>query len=196
MKIAIEGNIGCGKSTVISRLCQETRLPIFLEPVEDWKEWLTIFYKDPAKYGFAFNVNVLMTFNNWSNNSFPAIYERSPLSNRFVFAELQRDHGKMTILEMSLFHDLYKKLGWTPNTIIYIKTDPTTCYERMMKRGRECESQVSLEYLQDVHKKYEELINRYSNTLMTNMIIIDGNRTHDEVYADVYKVVSALTKTG
>jgi deoxyadenosine/deoxycytidine kinase len=194
MKIAIEGNIGCGKSTVISRLCTETRLPIFLEPVDDWKDWLTLFYNDPARYGLAFNLNVLMTFNRWKGNEFQAIYERSPLSNRFVFAELQKDHGKMNALELDLFHKLYLKLGWAPDVIIYIKTNPEVCHTRMLQRARECESQVSLSYLQDVDKKYEDMILNTPPDVTT--ITVDGNRSHEAVYTEIHKIIKRLTREG
>lgn len=188
MKICIEGNIGCGKSTIISRLCQETRLPVFLEPVEDWSEWLSLFYKDPARWGMAFNVKVLMSFNKWKNNEFKAIYERSPLSNRHVFCQLQHDRGQVNALEIDLFDELYQKLAWTPDTIIYIKTDPTTSMERMQKRGRCCESEVPLEYLQAVHDKYEDVIGKFQDKTIT----IDGNRPAEEVYQDVVRIVRKL----
>jgi deoxyadenosine/deoxycytidine kinase len=165
MKISIEGNIGCGKSTLISRLCAETRLPVFLEPVEEWGEWLSLFYSDPARWGMSFNIKVLMSFSKWKNNEFDAIYERSPVSNRHVFCQLQCDEGKVTPLELSLFDDIYQHVGWLPDVILYIRTDPLVSLERMQKRGRKCEESVSLEYLTAVHNKYENIVARCKNTL-------------------------------
>ena len=42
MKITIEGNIGSGKTSVLQKIFERKRIPIFLEPVDtDWKEGLS-----------------------------------------------------------------------------------------------------------------------------------------------------------
>lgn len=194
VKISIEGNIGSGKSTVITRLCQEARLPVFLEPVQEWSEWLTMFYKDPCRWGMSFNINVLLSFNKWKNNNFLSIYERSPLSNRYIFSQLQYDKGHMTAIEHKLFEKIYDQLAWTPDVVIYIRTDPSVSQQRMHTRGRECENQVPLEYLEALHNKYEGIFGReqyldamylHEQNHTCKVILVDGNRSQDEVFADV-----------
>lgn len=202
MKISIEGNIGCGKSTLISRLCTDTRLPVFLEPVEEWGEWLSMFYADPARWGMLFNTKVLMSFSKWKNNDFAAIYERSPVSNRYVFCQLQCDQGKVSQLELDLFDEIYKQVAWLPDAIIYVRTDPHISLQRMQKRARKCEEKVPLDYLQSVHQKYEDIVSKCENrdgVLMLNgtctVIVIDGNRGADEVYQDVLQRVAKLAQS-
>lgn len=191
MKISIDGPIGAGKSSLLSRLCKETRLPVFLEPVDDWKDWLSLFYSDPARWGMSFNINVLLTFNQWKNNDFLSFYERSPISNRYVFSELQHEQGRMNDLELSLFERVYDKLAWTPDVVVYIRTTPEVSMERMRKRGRECENEVPLEYHQAIFRKYEEIFLPSAANKKNNctVIVIDGNRSHDEVYADVLAAI-------
>jgi deoxyadenosine/deoxycytidine kinase len=193
MKISIEGNIGCGKSSVITRLCQEFRIPVFLEPVDEWKEWLSMFYADPNRWGLSFNINVLLSFNKWKNNDFTAIYERSPLSNRYIFAKLQYDQQRMMDIELKMFETLYEKLAWTPDVVIYIQTDPEVSMERMRERGRSCENEVSFDYIKAVHDKYEDLFGQSGSSKRTNKchtIIVNGNRSKDAVYADVAAIVN------
>lgn len=180
MKIAIEGNIGCGKSSILARLITELRIPVFLEPVNEWSDWLKLFYQDKQRWGMQFNTHVLLTFHQWKNNNFFSLYERSPISNRHVFAQLQYDAGHMNDLELKMFDSLYEKLSWRPDVILYLRTDPEVAYARMCQRGRECESKVSLEYLQAVHEKYEALSNHHAH-----VITIDANQSHDDVYAEV-----------
>lgn len=191
MKISIDGNIGCGKTSVLSRLCQDARIPVFLEPVNDWKDWLTLYYQDPSRWGFTFNVKVLLSFHQWANNKFMALYERSPVSNKYVFADLQKDEGKMNQLEYSLFEEIYEKLSWCPDKIIYIRTDPDVCMERMKKRARDCESQVPFEYIQAIHNKYERLyVEECAVTLPgTQIVVIDGNQNFDDVLKDVMNAI-------
>jgi deoxyadenosine/deoxycytidine kinase len=105
-KISIEGNIGCGKTTVCESVLNNSRLPVFLEPVSDWIPYLDEFYKDPMKWGFAFNVNVILSYQKWKNNSFTAVYERSPLSCKHVFTNQQIKDGFIHPLELNIFNKI------------------------------------------------------------------------------------------
>lgn len=200
MKIVIDGNIGSGKSTITSRICQELRLPMFLEPVDSWNEWLKLYYKDSARWGFSMNLNVLMSFSKWRNNNFLGIYERSPLSNRYVFTELQN----LNPLEKNLFEEVYDQVAWIPDVVIYIRTTPEISMERMCKRGRECENEVPLDYLKAIHDKYEKMFQpeyykdyfsylnlKYTKGKECRIIIVDGNQNVDEVYKNVLEWVKS-----
>jgi deoxyadenosine/deoxycytidine kinase len=188
MKICIEGNIGCGKTSVIRKIHEVTRLPVFLEPVDEWADWLDLFYNDPTRWGFTFNLNVLMTFNQWSNLQCKALYERSPLSCRKVFAQLQHINGDVSDLEIELLDKLYSQLKWQPDVIIYLRADPEVCMERMTTRGRSCENNVKLEYLEDVHALYEDMIDKTFNKNI-RVHTIDANRDADLVFQDVLRIV-------
>lgn len=195
MKICIEGNIGSGKSTLITRLCQEKRMPVFLEPVDEWKEWLSLFYTNPERWGMAFNLQVLLTFNQWKDNVFPAIYERSPISNRYVFTQIGFEEGRLNKLELNLFHTMYTKLGWKPNVIIYVRTSPEVSLQRMQKRARSCESTVPLEYLTAIHNKHDELFHNkkhYNDDSDCVVFEIDGNKSANEVYIEAVRILQIL----
>ena len=191
MKISIEGNIGCGKSSVITRLCASNRIPVFLEPLDEWAEWLDVFYQDPERWGMSFNLKVLMSYHKWKNNNFMSIYERSPLSCRYVFTQQQYDHGRMTQLEYDMVHDLYKELAWKPDVVIYIRAEPNVCMERMQQRARNCESSVPLAYIQDIHAKYEVMMaTHFTLSKPENVYVVDGNKTADEVFEEVSRIIA------
>lgn len=191
MKITIEGNIGSGKTSVLQKIFERKRIPIFLEPVDtDWKEGLSLFYSDPIRWGFTFNLAVLNSYAQYKDNKFKAIYERSPLTCRNVFAQLQYDNNSMSKYEFELFDDFYKRLAWEPDTVIYIRTPPEVCLERMNRRARECENNVPLTYLQSVHDKHEALF--MSSNSKIKIIVIDGNQIAEKVYDDI---IVALTNS-
>jgi len=199
MKISIEGNIGSGKSTVISKLCTEKRMPVFLEPVHEWKEWLALFYTDPTRWGFSFNLHVLMTFNRWIHNDFTAVYERSPISNRQVFTQLGFEEGRLNALELALFDTMYEKLAWEPDVVVYIRTDPHVSMQRMQQRARDCESSVPLKYLEAIHHKHETLFHGQSYVPETfakkknvRVFEVDGNQSADEVYTSVVHILNKV----
>lgn len=191
MKIVIDGNIGCGKTTVIKRLNDDIRIPIFLEPLQKWNDLLTLFYENPSKWAFPFNLEVMTSFHEWKYNTFPAIYERSPLSCRKVFTQLNHESGHMHHLELMVFDKIYKELSWNPDALIYIQTDPNICVSRMRERARECEKDVPLEYIEKVHQKYEDMIDSIHSSSM-KVFIVNGNRDKNEVYEEVKSIVSAL----
>lgn len=191
MKIVIDSNIGGGKSTLITHIGNNTRIPIFLEPVNRWSEYLDEFYKDPKKWALAFNLNVLCSYSDWTNNHFDSIYERSPYTCRHVFTQLQHDNGDLHPLELKVFDKIFKELSWKPDVIIYIKTDPQICYERMNKRGRDCEKTVNLEYLVQIDEMYEKYIEREVKD-ESKIYKVDGNRSEELVYADVMKIINKL----
>jgi len=191
MKICIEGNVGGGKSTLLRKINEKTRLPIFLEPVDEWAQWLSLFYEDPKRWGLTFNLNVLMSFNNWKNVSCTALYERSPLACKSVFTALQFKNGYMTEAEHDLFLKIYEKLAWKQDIIIYLRSDPTICFERMQKRGRSCESAVSLDYLEKIHQ-YHELMMEEANKLGIQVFAVDANQDEDAVLRDVLNIINKL----
>ena len=192
MKIIVDGNIGCGKTTVIKRLNDDIRIPIFLEPLHKWNELLTRFYENPSKWAFPFNLEVMTSFHEWKNNTFPAIYERSPLSCREVFTQLNHEMGHMHHLELSVFDKIYKELSWNPDALIYIRTDPDICASRMHERARACEKDVPLEYIKKVHQKYEDMIESVHSSNNMKVFIVNGNRDKNEVYEEVKAIVSSL----
>lgn len=192
MKISIEGGIACGKSTLLNSLQQNTRLPVFLEPIWSWT-FLDKFYQDQKRWGFTFNLQVIMSMFKWKNNIYDSLYERSPLSCRHVFTQLQADSGFITPDELELFDSALETFSWDQDVVIYIRTTPEVCFERMQKRNRDCEGNVSLKYLQDLHDKHEsmiELIRKQKNNI--RVFIVDGNNSANDVYNDVYNILKSL----
>lgn len=89
------------------------------------------------------------------------VFERSVLSDRFCFAENCFETGLMSDIEFEVyktFHTFlveeFKMLGL--NGIIYLRTTPETCENRLKKRNRSEEKTVSREYLESLHKKHED----------------------------------------
>lgn len=189
MKISIEGGIACGKSTVLTRIQQTTRIPVFLEPLDSWT-LLNKFYKDTSRWGFTFNVEVIMSMFKWKTNQYDSLYERSPNSCRWVFTQMQYEQGGITKEEIDLFDELLKTFSWDQDCIIYIKTDPKVCFERMKNRNRGCEETVPIEYLSNLDKKHNDMID-YIKTTKPNIkiIIVDGNNNEDTIYKNILDIL-------
>ena len=186
MKISIDGNIGAGKTTVLKQLACEYK--VILEPVEEWKDYLTRFYQDPIRWGFCFNLKVLCSFAPWKSTKDFVLFERSPNACKEVFTQMHFEDGNMDELEMRTFNEIYSNVGWKPDILIYIQSNPENCLTRIKTRGRESEQNITLEYLQKVHKKYELLA---SNT--PHLYVIDAEKNPEKVLSEVKKIINDLS---
>ena len=64
------------------------------------------------------------------------------------------NNGFLTKDEERLINDIYDRLSWKPDISFYISTDVDTCFQRMRARNRECEQDVSMDYLKFLHEGY------------------------------------------
>ena len=182
MKIVIDGNIGCGKSTLIQKL-KDYGITVYGEPVEEWTEWLKLFYNDPKSYSFGFQLQVLKSHLKNGDKSKEGVFERSPLSCQKVFGEILYETGNLKKIEMELLNDFINSFGWIPHKVFYLRCNPQVCFDRIQERNRDGEDLITLEYLDNIHNKYEQLY--YYND--TNFIVhtIDANNSIDIIFNEI-----------
>jgi deoxyadenosine/deoxycytidine kinase len=177
---SIEGNIGSGKSTLISLLKENLDNFVYLpEPVDIWNEikdkhGVTIlekYYEDNERYAFSFQmmayISRLSQIKNVIKNGVDVlITERSVFTDYNIFAKMLYDSSKINEIEYLIykkwFNEFIDELP-VPH-IIYIKTKPETCMERVKKRNRKGET-IPLSYLQSCHDYHEKWINGTSGIL-------------------------------
>jgi deoxyadenosine/deoxycytidine kinase len=222
--IIIDGNIGSGKSTVISNLISNGHLAIE-EDVNSWAPYLKQFYGDMKLYSLSFQMKILqhhmLNKRNVCDNmsrKFQSykIAERSPLSCIHVFGQNLLNNNYISELDLELMVDYNLSFGWNAKQVIYIKTDPETCFNRINERMRPGES-IPLSYLQDIDKLYNNLyivndddddnnvvsitgnkygcINNYNIHHKCSVIIVDGNKNKHDVMYDVENIVKQIKKT-
>lgn len=180
--ITIDGNIGSGKTTQLELL--GGKYEIFREPIESWP--LESFYDNKSRWAFLLQMTILKTFQPPPCKN--AIYERSPDSSKNVFWSMMCDDGIVTEDEKTTCNYFYSVYGWTPDIVIYIRTSPEKCYERLTKRHQKGDTGVSLEYLQKVHSYYEQFIACTCES--PNIHIIDGNTDDREsIHKQILKII-------
>jgi deoxynucleoside kinase len=184
IRVSIDGSIGAGKTSAICGAVAPLGIPYHLEPVEQWEFLLKKMYEDPHRWAMTFNVSVLLTMNRFAEQQQQevVVHERSPLSCRYVFSELQHEMGFMTDEEMAIVDDAFQQTSWVPDVLLYIRTSPEVAFARMRGRDRECEESVDMRYLRRLHLKYEQFIQRIILGLPdTRVFVIDGDKEADQV---------------
>jgi deoxycitidine kinase len=174
--ICIEGNIGAGKSTLLEKIqkraIQENNKHIHIIPEsldiwekikEDGNSILQLFYNDKKKYAMPFQVLTFLTitYNMMGyiqklSNKDTVIIERSPISNIMVFAKMLYDDKIIGEVEWSVIKYMANGLMMPVDKIVYLRSTPYDCMERVQIRNREGEEDIPLSYLQKVHDKHEE----------------------------------------
>jgi deoxyadenosine/deoxycytidine kinase len=159
-KIVLEGNIGSGKSTILTEL----RIPLEkqFEPVEKFT-LLEAYYKDPYRYANDLQNQVADVHLEVEKFlSTPTIFERTIETSIHIFSSMAYDDNMIT---RNQFEDLKAKLNEsTPvSAFIYIDVDLETCMGRIKKRGRPGEENIKKAYLQKLKTKMDFLFDMYSN---------------------------------
>lgn len=199
--VTIGGNIGSGKSTVLNSLTNIAKIApeitntwdVVPEPIDKWGEWLTLFYQEMSRYAFGFQMKVLLEYIFVQNITKNVITERSPMDSVFVFAKLLHKQKLLNSEEYQLLKDYNSKVGWTPHIYIYIRTDPTVCLSRIQERHRDCESEIKIEYLRDLHDAYEHLIESLAEVpTPIKVYVVDGNMSMDETANEVLRIIAEV----
>ena len=185
--IVIDGNIGSGKSTCISNIKEYKTIN---ENLELFKPWLNLYYTNMEKYALGFQMEVLlshMKVKELVNNNDTILVERSPLSCIEVFGKYLVNNNILSLDEQNLCKKYNISYGWTPNKIIYIKTDPKICYNRIIKRSRKSEETITLDYLEKIGRIYDELYLNHNSKFQ--VFIINGNNDKSTVIKDIIKII-------
>jgi len=173
--ISIEGNIGAGKSTLIQKIQQRAiqennkHIHIIPESLDIWeqikdgdKSIFQLFYENKSKYGFAFQILTFLTitYNMMGHlqkmgKKDTIIIERSPISNIMIFGQMLYDDKIIGDAEFSILKYMVNGLMMPVDKIVYLRSTPPECMERVKERNREGEQDIEIDYLQKIHDKHE-----------------------------------------
>lgn len=164
LRIAVEGNIGVGKSTLLPKL--QEALPgnweILDERVDndpEFKKLLGDFYKDPNKQAHLqswITHRRLMEFQKIAPIKKHYLFERSFLGEIiFCHANFLR-HEKPEGTFVSFYYNIINALKQCKyDAVIYLKASPETCFDRIRYRSRQEEMTISYDYVRYLHNCYE-----------------------------------------
>jgi deoxyadenosine/deoxycytidine kinase len=200
--IFVESIIGSGKTTLIEKCLvpafteKGLKVVIVKEPVDEWGEILPLFYGDPTKYGYlfqtiAFHDRVRECQHKWRTHKDTAdifIAERSVQSDTFFMKTLY-ELGNISQIEMKAYEkwwNLWAEVNpLKPDLYIYLDPTMNAVMQRVSKRNRDGEEEVSLKYQTILKKYHDELFNAAyivmdGRDVPTYKIETDDNFENDE----------------
>lgn len=188
----IDGNIGCGKTTILNYLHKHKNIQVDLEPIDKWKPFLDNIYLNKTGY---FNMQIKVWLDRaWIQDKETTsiiFMERSPYFIKNTFNKNDYINSHINEDEYNVINEMYQKTDkiWKSNFYIYLRSSPKKCLERIKSRARDNEMNIDEDYLISIHDLHEEA---YLQLLETNknVILIDiENKTIEEIIKEIVSLM-------
>lgn len=172
--IAIEGNIGAGKTSLVTKISKDYNAKLILERFAD-NPFLPKFYEDKHRYAFTLEMSFLADRYQQLSDDLAQLdlFKDFIVSDYDVFKSLifskitlQEDEFK---LYRRLFYLMYKDIA-KPELYVYLYQNTERLQQNIKKRGREYEQNIESDYLEKINSGYLDFL---KNQTELNIKIID-----------------------
>jgi len=166
--IAVAGNIGVGKSTLVEKICHLMQWEPFFEPVTE-NPYLSDFYADMNAWSFHsqifFLTHRLKIHQDLIHFNGSVIQDRSIYEDAEIFARNLFLQGKMSQRDYQTYYSLYQTLAEflpPPDLVIYLRASENTLLTRIHIRNRDYEKTITPEYLIQLNNLYNRWIENFT----------------------------------
>ena len=197
--IAIAGNMGSGKSTLVDFLCRTYGVTPFYEP-NDENPYLADFYKDMKRWAFQsqlyFLSNKFRLHQELDRQPGVVALDRTIFEDAEIFATALYQMRKISKRDWETYQGLYGAILDAirpPDLMIYLRCSMRTLRQRIRLRGRKMEQDVPLSYLKRLERLYDAWIDSYH---MSDVLVLETDKLdyiHDLVHRlDVMQRIEAV----
>lgn len=184
--IAIEGNIGAGKTSLAKMMSDEFNAKIILERFAD-NPFLPKFYEDKERFAFPLEMSFLADRYQQLSDDLAQLdlFKNFIVSDYYIFKSLifaqitlQKDEYA---LYRRMFDLMYNEIT-KPDLYVYLYQNTDRLLQNIKKRGRDYEQNIEAGYLQKIHDGYKNFISTQQdlNTLIIDVSELDFvNNTED-----------------
>jgi 2-amino-4-hydroxy-6-hydroxymethyldihydropteridine diphosphokinase len=175
--IAIEGNIGAGKTSLAKMMSDEFNAKIILERFAD-NPFLPKFYEDKERFAFPLEMSFLADRYQQLSDDLAQLdlFKNLIVSDYYIFKSLifaqitlQKEEY---LLYRKMFDLMYKEIT-KPDLYVYLYQNTDRLLENIKKRGREYEQNIEADYLQKIHDGYKQFISTQQDL---NVLVIDVSK--------------------
>ena len=163
---SVAGNIGVGKSMVTTMIGEIFGWRMHFEPVIN-NPYLEDYYQDMNRWSFHLQVYFLSkrfeVQKQILDDPRSAVQDRTIYEDAEIFAPTLHRRGCMDVRDYQNYREVFRNMVsflQPPDVIIYLHCRPQTALERIRQRGRSCESEIPLDFLQGLHDAYGDWIER------------------------------------
>lgn len=160
--IAIEGNIGAGKTTLASMMSADFNARLILERFAD-NPFLPKFYEDPKRFAFTLEMSFLADRYQRISDDLSQldlfsdfIVSDYDIYKSLIFSKITLEPDEFKLYR-TLFKLMYKDIA-VPDLYVYLYQSSEQLKSNIKKRGRDYEQQIELEYLEKINSGYLEFL--------------------------------------
>ena len=168
--IAVAGNIGSGKSSLVKFLCQHFDAEPFFEP-NDTNPYLDDFYKDMKRWAFNsqiyFLIHKFRIHRELEGRTGSVIQDRTIYEDAEIFATYLKSKRCIDKRDWQSYRELYDTLVEElrpPDLMIFLRCSMRDLRQRIRQRGRANEKALPYAYLKRLNELYEEWFARYDRS--------------------------------
>ncbi len=177
--IAVAGNIGAGKSSIVEFLCDRYDIEPFFEPNET-NPYLEDFYESMERWSFHSQVYFLSAkfklHQELDALDHSVVQDRTIWEDAEIFAENLFRQKTMSERDYDTYRLLYESIRdkiRPPDLMLYMRCPVSTVRKRIAQRGRAMEADIPVKYLRRLHRLYEKWIDNYQ---LSPLVIIPTNK--------------------
>lgn len=195
--IAIEGNIGAGKTTLCKILQERYNAKLILEQFTD-NPFLPFFYQEPERYAFPVELFFMTERHKQlqTNLSQRELFSQFTIADYFFIKTLLFAKNNLNPEEYRLFQRLFNILKSNfpkPDLIVFLHRPVEELIENIKKRNRSYEQEITAKYLKNIQDTY---YNYFRTEQQIPILIIDISKLdYLESEQDLQKIVDAISQT-
>ncbi|WP_449406809.1 2-amino-4-hydroxy-6-hydroxymethyldihydropteridine diphosphokinase [Nonlabens antarcticus] len=198
--IAIEGNIGSGKTSLAMRISEDYNGKCVLERFAD-NPFLPLFYEDKERYSFPLEMSFLADryqqlsddvaqhdlFTNFTVADYYVI-------KSLIFSNITLEEQEYALYQR-LFNMMYKELV-KPDLYVYLYQTEERLLENIKKRGRDYEQNIEASYLAQIQQGYANFIRSQKDLKIkvidvTNLDFVNNQEDYLEVLRQISEAIAA-----
>jgi deoxyadenosine/deoxycytidine kinase len=176
MYVAVAGNIGAGKTSLVELLSKHYGWDAHFEDIID-NPYLDDFYNHMERWSFNLQIYFLNSrfrqLKNFKASNKDFIQDRTIYEDARIFAPNLHAMGLMNQRDFNNYQSrfgLMESMVEGPDMLIYLRSSIPNLVHKIHKRGREYENSISIEYLSRLNERYEAWISTYDKG---KLLIVD-----------------------
>ncbi len=162
--VVVEGPIGAGKTSLARRLATRMDAELVLENADE-NPFLPRFYEDRRRYALPVQLFFLVARIEQARRlGQDELFSSARVADFMLEKDLLFARLLLDEVEFRLYHQLYSGLkpqAAAPDLVIYLQAKPSALVERVKRRGRPYERQITETYLTELSKAYSEFFYHY-----------------------------------
>jgi deoxyadenosine/deoxycytidine kinase len=191
--IAIEGNIGAGKTTLSRMLAQNLKAKLILEAFAD-NPFLPLFYDNPERYAFSVELFFMTERHKQlqAELSQKDLFQERVVADYYFYKTLLFARNNLTEAEYRLFQRLFRVLNASfpkPDVLVYLHRPVDQLMANIKKRGRTFETDIKPDYLQTIQQAYLDFFRLQPNLPILILQLEDADFQNNP---DVYETITQL----